>query len=254
VRFALPVDVPVGADVRAYEAAFESVDADGIVNVLTNGEPPGPDLAAVVNKAFDRGAPHMLVDKRRGDGGGGDSLMVWGERVRQDPSFRLLDAGRWGFDATDPPETVFAELSGCEDRGAPVRACWAMSASWWNVPATAKPRPTKIAWLNIVDGSASDYASAYAKGAPGVRIFAPNRSMGMFGSLHHLPRFASGLSDPYAQRTDARIGATWDEVSAAKWHSGTGIEPDEIVVQSVSDLLKGRDTMLERARTWLTAE
>lgn len=257
VRFALPVDVPSGADVNAYEAAFESVDADGIVNVLTNGEPPGPDLAGVVNKAFDRGAPLMLVDKRRGDGGGGDSLLVWGERARQDSSFRTLDAGRWGFDAADPPPAVFAELAGCDDQGqglVPVRACWATSASWWNVPAPTKPRPNKIAWLNLVDGSASDYASAYAKGAAGVRIFAPNRTMGLFGGLHHLPRFASGLSDPYAQRSDARIGATWEQVTAADWHSGRGIEPDEIVVQTVSDLLNGRDTMLERARTWLRSE
>lgn len=255
VRFTLPVDVPSGADVHAYEAAFESVDDEGVVNVMTNGEPPGPDLAAVVNKAFDRGAAHMLIDKRRGDGGGGDSLMVWGERVRQDPSFRTLDAGRWGWSSIDPPDPVFAELSGCDQEGlTPVRACWAMSASWWNVPATAKPRPTKIAWLNLVDGSASDYASAYAKGAPGVRIFAPNRSMGLFGGLHHLPRYAPGLSDPYAQRSDARIGATWKEIDAAKWHTGRGIDPDEIVVQTVSDLLNGRDTMVERARAWLRTE
>jgi hypothetical protein len=253
VRFTLPVEVPAGADPNAYEAAFESVDTEGVVNVLTNGEPPGPDLAAVVNKAFDRGAAKMLVDKRRGDGGGGDSLQVWGERVRQDPTFRTFDAGRWSFDAIDPPPAVFAELAGCDDRGFnPVRACWAMSAWWANVPAaTAKPRPSKIAWLNLVDGSASDYASAYAKGATGVRIFAPNRSMGLFGGLHHLPRFASGLSDPYAQRSDARIGSTWEEVTAAKWHSGRGIDPDEVVVQTASDLLAGRDTMLERARAWL---
>jgi hypothetical protein len=253
VRFTLPVDVPSGADPHAYEAAFESVDAEGFVNVLTNGEPPGPDLAAVVNKAFDRGAAKMLVDKRRGDGGGGESLQVWGERVRQDPTFRTLDAGRWSFDAPDPPAAVFAELAGCDDLGrTPVRACWAMSAWWANVPAaTSKPRPSKIAWLNLVDGSASDYASAYAKGAAGVRIFAPNRSMGLFGGLHHLPRYASGLSDPYAQRSDARIGSTWEDITAAKWHSGRGIDPDEVVVQTTSDLLAGRDTMLERARAWL---
>lgn len=87
-----------------------------------------------------------------------------------------------------------------------------------------------------------------------MRIFAPNRTMGLFGGLHHLPRLASGLSDPYAQRSDARIGSTWDEVSAAKWHSGRGIDADETVVQTVSDLLNGRDTMLERARAWLRAE
>lgn len=254
VRFSLPVTVPAGADANSYEAAFESVDSEGFVNVLTNGEPPGPDLAEVVNRAFDRGASRMLVDKRRGDGGGGDSLVVWAERVRQDPTFRTLDAGRWGFDAIDPSPAVFAELAGCDEGGrglVPVRACWAMSASWSGIPSTPKAKPDKIAWLNLVDGSASDYASAYAKGATGVRIFAPNRTMGLFGGLHHLPSFAPGLSDPYAQRSDARIGSTWEEISAAKWHSGVGIEPDEVVVQTVSDLLAGKDTMLERARTWL---
>lgn len=251
VRFQLPVDVPAGADVNAYEAAFESVDAEGFVNVLTNGEPPGTALADVVHRAFDRSASRMLVDKRRGDGGGGQSLLVWAERVRQDESFRLLSAARWGYDAIDPPAPVFAELAGCDSRRPSTTACWAMSASWYGVPAPVKPRPAKIAWLNLVDGSASDLAAAYAKGAPGVRIFAPGRTMGLFGGLHHLPRFASGLSDVYVQRSDTRFGSTWDAVTAAPWHSGRGIEPDEIVTQTVSDLLAGRDTMLERARAWL---
>lgn len=251
LRFKLGVDVPAGADVSAYEAAFESTDAEGFANVLTNGEPPGPGLAAVVNRAFDRAPSRMIVDKRRGDGGGGDSLEVWAKRVRMDAGFRLLFAGRWAHEAIDPPRARFAELASCDVDQTRAGMCWAMGVSWYGVPPTASTRPAKIAWLNLVDGSASDLATTYAKGVPGVRIFAPARTMGLFGGLHHVPRFASGLSDGYLQRGDTRIGRTFAEIDAAPWHSGLGIEPDERITQTQSDLLNDRDTMLERARAWL---
>ena len=251
VRFRRGVDVPAGADPEAYEAAFESVDADGVAHVMTNGEPPGPGLAQVVERAFDRGPSRMIVDKRRGDGGGGESLEVWAARVRRDASFRLLSVGRWAWDAIDPPAAVFAELSGCDDPRAGAPACWATSASWAGVAPRGTTRPARIAWLNLVDGSASDMATAYAKGVAGVRIFAPTRTIGLFGGLQHVPRFASGLSDGYVQRGDTRIGATWAEVTAAPWQSGRGIEPDEVILQRHSDVLAGRDTMLERAKAWL---
>jgi hypothetical protein len=251
LRFKLGVDVPAGADIHAYESAFESVDDEGFAHVLTNGEPPGPDLAAVVNRAFDRAPSRMIVDKRRGDGGGGDSLEVWGKRVRADATFRLLFAGRWAHESIDPPASVFASMAACDSAQSASGVCWATSASWMGIQPGAPARPEKIAWLNIVDGSASDLATTYAKGAPGVRIFAPARTMGLFGGLHHVPRFASGLSDGYLQRGDTRVGRTWEEITAAPWRSGRGVEPDESVLQTQSDLLLDKDTMLERARAWL---
>jgi hypothetical protein len=50
---------------------------------------------------------------------------------------------------------------------------------------------------------------------------------------------------------DTREGTTPAERRSGAFRSGRGIEPDEIVVQLQSDLLADRDTMLERARTWL---
>lgn len=35
---------------------------------------------------------------------------------------------------------------------------------------------------------------------------------------------------------------------------GHGVEPDEIVLQRQSDLLAGKDTMVERAVAWLRSE
>lgn len=250
IRFRRGVVVPAGADPESYESAFESVDSDGIAHVLTNGEPSGNTVAGIVNQAFDRNPSKMIIDKRRGDGGGGESLSVWSERVRQDPSYRVFQANRWSFSEIDPPASTFSQLSVCESEQS-ASVCSSLGASWWGVPAVAKPRPAKIAWLNLVDGSASDLATFYAKGAPGVRIFAPNRTMGLFGALQRLPHFASGLSDAYVQRGDSRLGQTWNEVSSAPWQSGLGLEPDEEIVQKHSDVLLGRDTMLERARAWL---
>ena len=117
------------------------------------------------------------------------------------------------------------------------------------------PKPgalgARVAWLNVIDGSASDMATYFAKGAPNVRIFAPNRTMGLFGGLGIMGAFLPGWGGGSVQIGDTRAGATAAERISGSFRSGHGIEPDEVVVQLQSDLLAGKDTMLDRARTWL---
>jgi hypothetical protein len=251
VRFKLSVDVPAGTDPNAYESAFESIGADGIVSVLTNGEPPGNSVPDAVNAAFDRGASKLIVDKRRGDGGGGDALEVWDRRVRQDSTFGLWWMERWGYDQPDGPAGFLDTLAVCDSTMPTAPICTGVGSRWERIAPDPKPRPAKIAWLNVIDGSASDMAAAYAKGTPGVRIFAPNRTDGLFGGLRSMPGFVPGFSGGSVQIGDVRLGSSWAEIKAAPWHSGRGIEPDEVIAQTQSDLLAGKDTMLERARAWL---
>jgi hypothetical protein len=84
-----------------------------------------------------------------------------------------------------------------------------------------------------------------------VRIFAPNRTLGMFGGLGVMGSFLEGWSGGSVQQTDTREGTTNQERVNGAWHSGEGVAPDEVVVQKQSDLLAGKDTMLDRARAWL---
>ena len=139
-------------------------------------------------------------------------------------------------------------LQRCDGRATSGRCVVAQIESY---PAAAGSLPRKVAWLNVADGSASDMATFFAKGAPGVRIFAPNRTMGLFGSLWVLGGFVEGWVSGAVQAVDTREGMTADERETGAWHSGHGVEPDETIAQLQSDLVNGKDTMLERARAWL---
>src|SRR5262249_38631557 len=191
----------------------------------------------------DRGASKMIVDKRRGDGGGGEALVVWARRVRQDETFGLWWMDRWGYDQIDGPSGFLAQLAVCDSQTPAAPICNGVGSRRDRIPADPKPRPAKIAWLNVIDGSASDMASAYGKGTPGVRMFAPGRTDGLFGGLRTMPGWVPGFLGGSVQGGDVRLGSTWAGVQAAPWHSGRGIDPDEVIVQSQSDLLAGNDTM-----------
>ncbi|HEY8073867.1 MAG TPA: hypothetical protein VIF62_07155, partial [Labilithrix sp.] len=251
-RFKLAVDVPSGVDPNAYEAAILETDPAGVVTLHTNGEPYENDDAWVstLNQAFTNAASGaFLVDKRRGDGGGGPALEAWAKNLRRDPSYGLFFVSRIDHAAIDGPPGFLANLFATCDGKSTAGNC--MYAGLETYPAMAGAMPRKTAWLDVLDGSASDMSTYFAKGAAGVRIFAPNRTMGLFGGLGEMGAFLEGWNGGSVQLQDTREGATNQERVAGPWHSGTGVDPDEIIVQKQSDLLAGRDTMLERARAWL---
>jgi hypothetical protein len=53
------------------------------------------------------------------------------------------------------------------------------------------------------------------------------------------------------QVLDTRFGSSFATAGAAPWASGTGVSPDQVVLQKVSDILAGTDTVLTAARAWL---
>lgn len=248
-RFKLAV-TPDGADPDDYQTAIAQTEG-GITTVHTNGEPPEDNQQWVqtVKAAFDGAPERMLIDKRRGDGGGGSALATWARYARRPSGFGLLTVFRVDSTAVDGPPTFLDELfTRCNGRSSAGRCAL---SSWETYPAAPGTAPAKAAWLNVLDGSASDYATYFAKGASGFRVFAPNRTMGLFGGLGVMAPFLPGWNGGTVQIQDSREGQTPPEWKAGAWRSGRGIEPDEIVVQRQSDLVAGRDTMLERARAWL---
>lgn len=251
IRFKLGVNVPAGLDIDAYESAVSEEDRSGIVTFLTNGEPVEGDSTwkAAMNDAFGRRPSRMIIDKRRGDGGGGDSLAAYGKLIRRDPEVGLFFVDRISHESINGSPGFLDELFG-KCTGSSRTGLCALS-SFEGHSAGIYPRPAKIAWLNVLDGSASDMATLYAKGVPGVRIFAPNRTLGLFGSLGVMAPILPGWSGGSVQFGDTRSGNTPEERIKGVFRSGTGIEPDEVTAQTQSDLLRGRDTMLERARAWL---
>ncbi len=248
-RFKLAVAVPNGVDPNAYEAAISDVQ-NGIVAIHTNGEPMEDEKwVATVKTAFATAQDKLLVDKRRGDGGGGQALQTWGSLLRRDPSFGLFFVNRIDHAAIDGPPGFLSNIFLTCDGTQPFGTCG--HGDLQTFPAAPGALPKKVAWLGVLDGSASDMAAFLAKGASGVRIFAPNRTMGLFGGLGVMGGFLPGWDGGAIQIGDTREGLTPDERVKGKWLSGRGVEPDEVVVQLQSDLLVAKDTMLERARAWL---
>lgn len=252
-RFQLGVDVPNGVDPNAYETIITQAKQN-VVTVHTNGEPWTQNDAWVKSlmAAFDGSADGlMLVDKRRGDGGGGAALEAWGAGLRRGPSFGHFFVDRIGQSAIDgPPGYMDDLLASCDGRSRAGKCVHGQLESYVSAPGAP---PRKIAWLTVLDGSASDMSTALAKGAPGVRIFGPNRTIGLFGGLNVMGAFLEGWNGGAVQMGDTRQGATNAERVAGAWRSGRGVEPDEVVVQKQSDLVAGRDTMLVRAHEWLAS-
>ena len=80
-----------------------------------------------------------------------------------------------------------------------------------------------------------------------------SHTAGAFGSVIQLPSYLSGFQGGSIQIQDSRFGKTLSDAQQARWESGHGVEPDEVVVQKQSDILLGEDTILKAARTWLEA-
>lgn len=248
-RFKLAVTVPSGVDSNDYEAAISETSVDGIVSLHTNGEPlDSKAWNSTVKAAFESGTNRLIVDKRRGDGGGGDALEAWASYMRRGTSYGLFTVGRIDHAHIDGAPGFLDQVLGCTGASHSGKCGFAYFKVFDAKPGAL---PAKVAWLNVLDGSASDMATYFAKGATGVRIFAPNRTMGLFGSLGIMGAFLPGWGGGSVQIGDTREGNTPAERLSGSFHSGRGVEPDEVVVQLQSDLLVGRDTMLDRARAWL---
>ncbi len=102
-----------------------------------------------------------------------------------------------------------------------------------------------VALLLHRDGSASDYMPWGMKGAPKVRLFGQGPTAGAFSTLAGLS-FWGSLSMQLAHG---------EAVSAdGLGMIARGVEPDEIVAQKQSDLIRGRDTVYERALAWVRSE
>jgi len=102
-----------------------------------------------------------------------------------------------------------------------------------------------VALLTHRDGSSSDYLPRGMKGAPKVRIFGPHATAGAFSSFFNL-NFWGNLSLQVA------TGDTISNDGAA--NIGHGVQPDEIVLPLQSDLMRGKDSIYERALQWVRSE
>jgi hypothetical protein len=245
-----PADDELAYDVPEVASAggITSVEFDGFQGEYDNGSPSDPyhAWATPMEDALTSGQ-NVLFDARLGHGG----LFVLGKylvheiRGTASPYFAFaMPRGTW--DDIDPSWLFDASLS-----DAPDMCGW--TGGQIDAPTLTSPpgAAVKIAWVNARDLSMNDIVPRDLLGAPNFRVFGPHPTSGAYGEIAEIPAYVAGWLPGSIQVLDTRFGSSFTTAVAAPWGSGTGVSPDQVVLQNASDILNGTDTVLAAARAWL---
>lgn len=221
----------------------------GRVDVQLDGFMPADSTAfEAAFKGFVATGKPLLVDARYGTGGlsSAGTFLAGLLRSSADPLFSL-DSMRASVEHVST-EAAFAKQLTCLDTPGALDCTFAQSFTGSKV--TSVP---KVAWVNGYDVSENDIVPRFLAGGANTRIFSAHPTMGSFGFAASVPAYVAGWGDGSFQGSDSRFARDRAGLSTARWESGHGVTPDEVVVQKLSDLLLGKDTLLVRAAAW-TAE
>jgi len=196
---------------------------------------------------------NVLVDARDGHGGdiGLAEYLFQQFRDASDPMFLFL-AGRGSFETPDTPALVSFDWSACGTPQASSGLCqWSDIFSYTPNPGTAPFGSSRVAWLDTNDVSCNDMVPLLLDGRASFRIFGPLPTYGAIGNDVATPAPLAGWSSGSIAVADGRMAVDAATAENAPWLSGTGIAPNQVVVQTVSDALAGTDTVVSAARAWL---
>lgn len=249
-RFHDSVDAPGAASSSVIQVQKKGdvtvVQFDGFSGETSSGADTwkGP-----MNEVFYEKPAKVLMDARLGNGGSSDNIMALVDLTRgTSEPFGGFDVIRGAWDEADPTG-LFDAYSSCTS-GSGSLGCWSAEIMF-TTEASPPGATSKIAWLNTADVSANDFAPRMLQGRSAVRVFGPTRTSGAYGAITTLSGFLPGWMGGSVQYTDTRFATTLAGVAGARWESGHGVAPDRLVAQTVSDLLRDRDTILEAAAAWL---
>lgn len=197
-------------------------------------------------------AERLLVDARFGTGGLFSLGFTVFHQLRgaSDPSFGLF-LPRGAVDDVDPPWLLGEAWFDCPARPANDACRWSGSDVVSTRQSVARPSTARTAWLVSYDVSMNDIVPRLLQGRTDFRIFGPHPTVGAYGARSGVPPIVVSWGVGSLQALDARFASTAAGAVAAPWASGTGVAPDEVVVQQLSDAVQGRDTILAAARRWL---
>ncbi len=244
-------DTPLGETA----GSVSTVEFNGFEAALDSTDPGNPYHAWITPMLLAlTSGQNVLFDARLGHGGnfGLGSFLAHQIRAQSAPYFAFaMPRGTW--DDADPSWLFDPSLATCADGDwwDPDLCGWTggqMDEATLSAPAAGA---AKIAWINGSDVSMNDIVPRDILGAPNVRIFGPHPTSGAYGEISDVPPIVGGWYPGSIQTLDMRFGSSFATAVVAPWASGTGVPPDQVVLQNVSDILAGTDTVLAAAMAWL---
>lgn len=229
---------------------------NGETRVQFDGFSAGSRWKTAMTNIFSGRPAKVMMDAREGHGGLYDAVehMFGLLRGTADP-MGVLSIGRGGVSLAEPPWLLDRVSSCTRETAANQWSCFLGNSNGFLASVADPPgAATKIAWLNTRDVSANDFMPRLLQGRPGFRVFGPHVTSGAFGAVVSLPPVSSGWSGGSIQIQDSRFAPDTNAIKAARWESGFGVAPDEVVVQKLSDTLSGTDTILAAAAAWLESQ
>lgn len=110
----------------------------------------------------------------------------------------------------------------------------------------------RVAIVNGRDVSGNDFLPRAFQDRPTgqTRIFGAVPTYGAFGPVYTLPRLLQENAQGRVQIQDSAF-FNFNQQPNFTFETGFGVEPDEVILQTQSDAVRGVDTILEAAKAWL---
>lgn len=253
--FRLKRPVESGSRGREYDYAGYR-DLEGVRAIQINGVPEptqSPAWEQAIEAALGPGPAQVLFDQRQGLGGSVGAVDLIG-------GYLLAPSDAWGAEFIPALETLSpalrAGLRSCAAQpGAIDGASCAMYFPWAlgeAHPGRSAAAHAKLAVLNGRDVSGNDYTSQLfsLRRSSETRIFGPGPTYGAFGVIWSLPAYGGEAIGGSFQVHDTVFLSSADDPSE-DFRTTHGVVPDEVVLQTQSDAVRGIDTTIEAALRWL---
>jgi len=247
-RFTRPVEAD---DVTDYAFAGVAELDDGVRALLINGVPSAYETPAWHQAAFgftDGSSSLLLLDERTGHGGSIDAVDLLAGRLVEPGAFSHMELLPIAAEPLD--DETRAALTACDHE---LGLCaggftWPLGMTLFQ---TGTASDARLAVLMADDVSGNDYVTRLVqeRAAP-TRIFGAGATYGAFGVIWTLPPTHHELVGGSFQVHDT-LFVRDASAPAPPYSTGVGVVPDEVVLQTQSDAIRGIDTVLTRARAWL---
>lgn len=225
---------PVTHRVRGNQvgAVIGTTPEEGINAMVWNGvNASGGNPFATALATLTNGAKGAILDHRTGNGGTEYAAELLTQPFRAPALLGASTSFNLTLGLFDDPFDGLSLFNARKDDG----------QDGYNVGSAGFNTTIKTALLLARDGSASDWFPLGMKGAPNVRIFG-RRTAGAFSSFFQFDYYG-GLAWQFGSGDFVQADGTAT--------LGFGVEPDEVLLPTQSDLVEGKDTVALRALAWI---